>query len=189
MLGCILKIVEFPVPLFLQRWANNIIRRHSDSHQRCDILYEAGFYKLISEIGDLIEKATYATKVRQDSWIIQRYGFNGGRSLDTTNVLNVAYRTPYAVVLMLWMVAGRWCCRAAPIQAVWSLKVKGWSSRQKLLWMMAQLVAFSSSCSKASRLRDSATWCLAVVPEGGATSLNSVVCNGYVFRLWRLRIG
>lgn len=32
-------------------------------------MYEAGFYKLISEIGDLIEKATYATKVRQDSWI------------------------------------------------------------------------------------------------------------------------
>ena len=175
--GCILKIVEFPVPLFLQRWANNIIRKHSDSHQRCDILYEADFYKLISEIGDLIEKATYATKVRQDSWIIQRYGFNGGRSLDTTNVLNVAYRTPYAVVLMLWMVAGWWCCRAAVIQAVWSLKVKGSSSGQKLLWMMAQLVAFSSSCSKASRLRDSATWCLAVVPEGGATSLSSVVCN------------
>lgn len=74
--------------------------------QTCDILYEAGFYKLISEIGDLIEKATYATKARQDSWIIQRYGFHGGRSLYTTNVLNVAYRTPYAVVLMLWMVAG-----------------------------------------------------------------------------------
>lgn len=87
------------------------------------------------------------------------------------------YRTPYAVVLMLWMVAGWWCCRAAPIQAVWSLKVKGWSTGQKLLWTMAQLVVFSSSCSKASRLRDSATWCLAVVPEGGATSLSSVVCN------------
>ena len=105
------------------------------------------------------------------------------------NVFKFAYCTPYAVVLMLWMVAGWWCCRAAPIQAVWSLKVKGWPSGQKLWRMMAQLVTVYSSCSKASRLRDSATWCLAVVPEGGATSLSSVVCNCLCLQVVKDRIG
>lgn len=34
------------------------------------------------------------------------------RSWYVMNVFRFAYRTPYAVVLILWMVAGWWCCRA-----------------------------------------------------------------------------